>query len=245
MLINKDMKMADVIHLDHHLLHVINRFNIQLGFEDKSVETVCCEYQVNTDFFLEIVNTYHDPTYFPLKNLQRFKPTLLIDYLQKTHHYYLGIKIPEIEQYINQLTLNKKIEPIHSKLLADFFQSYKSELTTHITKEEQRVYPYVKRLEIYLSQIIDKELIIKEIKDYSIMEYEQEHDDVEAKLYDLKNIIIKYLPSPTDSSLFNKILHDLFELERDLNNHGRFENLILVPIVEKMEKDLLQKIKKS
>lgn len=245
MLINKDMKMADVIHLDHHLLHVINRFNIQLGFEDKSVETVCTEYQVNTEFFLEIVNTYHDPSYFPLKNLQRFKPTQLIDYLQKTHYYYLGIKIPQIEHFINQLTLNNKMEQVHIKLLVDFFQSYKTELTAHITKEEQRVYPYVKRLERLLSQSIDKEEIAKEIEAYSIQEYEEEHDDVEAKLYDLKNIIIKYIPSPSDSSLFNNILHDLFEFERDLNNHGRFENLILVPIVEKMEKDLLQKLKKS
>ncbi|NOU48092.1 MAG: hypothetical protein HOO86_13670, partial [Bacteroidales bacterium] len=105
--------------------------------------------------------------------------------------------------------------------------------------------PYVKRLERLLSQSIDKEEIAKEIEAYSIQEYEEEHDDVEAKLYDLKNIIIKYIPSPSDSSLFNNILHDLFEFERDLNNHGRFENLILVPIVEKMEKDLLQKLKKS
>jgi regulator of cell morphogenesis and NO signaling len=243
MLINKDMKMADVIHLDHHLLYVINRFNIQLGFEDKSVADVCAEHQVNTSFFLEIVNTYHDPSYFPLKNLKRFSPSLLIDYLQKTHHYYLGIKIPEIEQYINQLTLNNKIEPAHSKLLVDFFQSYKTELTAHISREEQRVYPYVKKLEEFLSLVDDGEVSLHEINEYSIQKYEEEHDDVEAKLYDLKNIIIKYLPSPNDSSLFNKILHDLFELERDLNNHGRFENLILVPIVEKMEKDLVKKLK--
>lgn len=239
------MKMADVIHLDHHLLYVINRFNIQLGFEDKSVEMVCAEYQVNTEFFLEIVNTYYDSSYFPLKNLQRFKPSLLIDYLQKTHHYYLGIKIPEIEHFINILTSNNKIEPEHSKLLSDFFQSYKTELTAHINREEQRVYPYVKQLEQLLTQTLDYEIIAKEIENYSIQEYEQEHDDVEAKLYDLKNIIIKYLPPPKDSSLFNKILHDLFELEHDLNNHGRFENLILVPIVEKMEKNLAQKLKNS
>jgi hypothetical protein len=41
-----------------------------------------------------------------------------------------------------------------------------------------------------------------------------------------------------NNKLLNLIVHEIFELERDLNNHGHIEDLILVPIVEKMEKDL-------
>ena len=245
MLIHKDMKMAEVIYLNHHLLHIINRFNIQLGFEDKTVEIICVENQVDTEFFLEIVNTYHDSDYFPLKNLQKFSPSLLVDYLQKTHNFYLGIKIPEIEHFINSLLEDGKEEPIHTRLLSDFFLSYKKELTSHIQREEQRVYPYVKRLEDVLRKKEISQNDLTDLKSYSIQEYEAEHEDVEAKLYDLKNIIIKYLPPPNDSTAFNRILHDLFELERDLNNHGRIENLILVPIVAKMEKVLSQKIRKN
>ena len=71
---------------------------------------------------------------------------------------------------------------------------------------------------------------------YSISQYEEDHSDIEEKLYDLKQIILKYLPNPKDSRLLNVMLHDLFELELDLNNHCRIEDMILVPIVEKMEK---------
>ncbi|MFZ4464458.1 MAG: hemerythrin domain-containing protein [Bacteroidales bacterium] len=245
MLIHKEMKMADVIHMNHHLLHIINRFNIQLGFEDKTVESICIENHVDPEFFLEIVNTYHDSNYFPLKNLQKFSPSLLVDYLQRTHHFYLGIKIPEIEHFINKLLDETKEEPIPTRLLSDFFLSYKKELTSHIQREEQRVYPYVKLLEEVLLKDEPGQDDLTDLRSYSIQEYEAEHEDVEAKLYDLKNIIIKYLPPPKDSTAFNRILHDLFELERDLNNHGRIENLILVPIVGKMEKTLSQKIRKS
>lgn len=240
MLINKDMKMADVIHLNHHLLHVLNRFGIQLGFGDKKVEEVCLNYNVNLDFFLEIVNTYHDPTYFPLKNLQKFSASLLVDYLQKTHQYYLEVKIPEIEGYIQNLIDDLVLEASHLRLLTDFFRNYKNELTTHINSEEQRVYPYALALERKLSGIdnaADDEFLTK---DYTIHVYEEDHDDVESKLFDLKNIIIKYLPSPVESSKFNVILHELFELEKDLNNHGHIEDLILIPIVEKMEKELAE-----
>jgi len=40
--------------------------------------------------------------------------------------------------------------------------------------------------------------------------------------------------------MFNIILHELFELEKDLNNHGHIEDLILVPMVERMEKEINQ-----
>ena len=41
--ITRDMKMADVIHLDYTLLPVITRFGINLGFGDRTVEKVCLE----------------------------------------------------------------------------------------------------------------------------------------------------------------------------------------------------------
>ncbi len=238
MLINKNMKMADVIHLDHHLLHIINRFGIYLGFGDQTVAEVCRNYQVNLDFFLEIVNTYHDPSYFPVGHLQKFSAGLIIDYLQKTHQYYLEVKIPELETLINQLVEEAAYETQHVELLKTFFENYKIELTDHINKEELRVYPYAYKLENKLkgtAYTIEEDTIPE---GYNIMRYEEDHDDVEAKLFDLKNIIIKYLPAPTENRRLNQILHELFELEKDLSNHGHIEDLILIPIVEKMEQEL-------
>lgn len=238
MLINKNMKMADVIHLDHHLLHIINRFGIHLGFGDQTVAEVCNNYQLNLDFFLEIVNTYHDPTYFPVGHLQNFSAGLIIDYLRKTHQFYLEVKIPEIEELINKLVEEVSYEAQHIELLKSFFENYKLELTDHISKEELRVYPYAYKLENKLrgTNYSYEEATIPE--GYTILHYEEDHDDVEAKLFDLKNIIIKYLPSPTENRRLNQILHELFELEKDLNNHGHIEDLILIPIVEKMEQEL-------
>lgn len=235
MLISKEMKMADVVHLNHHLLHVITRFGIQLGFGEKTVVEICKENNVDINFFLEIVNTFHDPAYFPVQNLLQFKASMLVDYLQKTHQYYLDFKIPEIENYISRLLSDNSLEPETKQLLSDFFQQYKSELTLHIQKEELRVYPYVLALEKYITEKSGMQELTTHLEAYSIHEYEEDHDDVEEKLFDLKNIIIKYIPKPKDSRLLNMILHELFELENDLHNHGHIEDLILVPIVEKME----------
>lgn len=239
MLINQDMKMADVIHLNHHLLHVINRFGIQLGYGEKTVKQLCAEHDVPLSFFLEIVNTFHDPGYFPVENLLQFKASRLIAYLHETHRYYLDFRIPEISNYIQRLRDDDGFGPEVKLLIQNFFSQYTHELTQHINREEQRVYPYVLSLEKYLESGGGEKELIGSLKQYSIHEYEEEHDDVESKLFDLKNIIIKYIPSPRDSRVLNLILHELFELENDLNNHAHIEDLILVPIVEKMEQEFL------
>lgn len=245
MLIHKDMKMADVIHLNHHLLHVVNRFGIQLGFGEKTVESVCEQHEVSLAFFLEIVNTFHDSSYFPVDNMKEFKAGMLVEYLHRTHQYYMNFKIPEIEKYINDLCLDNSLEEETKQLLSNFFQQYKFELTTHINKEEQRVYPYVLALENAIETGKNTDVLIEKLKIFSIHDYEEDHDDVESKLYDLKNIIIKYIPTPKDSRILNVILHEIFELENDLNNHGHIEDQILVPIVEKMEKELTARIQKN
>jgi len=243
--IHKDLKMAEVIHMNHHLLPVLNRFDIFLGFGERTVEEVCRDHQLNLHFFLEIVNTFHDSSYFPLGHLQSFKASMLIEYLQKTHAYYLDIKIPEIGKNIHEIAQTSHLEPIQKKLVLDFFDQYQNELANHINKEEQGVYPYVLRLENALHSKQTPVEVLKDLQNYSIAEYEEDHDDVESKLFDLKNILIKYLPPVSNYKLLNLILHEIFELERDLNNHGHIEDLILVPIVENMEKELRDRYLKS
>jgi hypothetical protein len=37
------------------------------------------------------------------------------------------------------------------------------------------------------------------------------------------------------------VLNALFKLENDLNDHSRIENMVLVPMIEEMEKKLIAK----
>lgn len=241
MQIHKDMKMADIIHLNYQLLPLLERFDIALGFGDKTVETVCQENKVNVDFFLEITNSYHDHNYFPRQNLQSFPVNLIIKYLQKTHSYYLDKKIPLIEHLIKELISSCKSDnKTNLRLVDQFFQGYKDELNYHIQREETRVQPYVLEIEVAFNSGKLTDSLWEKMNTYSIDDFEDEHDNMEDKLYDLKNIIIKYLPPIQNKDLCNKILSELFRLENDLNDHARIEDKVLVPKVRMMEKELLK-----
>ena len=243
--ITRDMKMADVIHFNYQLLPVITRFNIQLGFGDKTVEEVCENFDVNIDFFIEITNSFIDEDYIPQKEMGSFPVGLMVDYLKKTHCYYLEEKMPELEKMIHHMTEISDQETIKTALLKNFFLEYKTELENQILREENKVQPYVLDIEkAFLSNTLPAELE-KRIAKYSINDFANEHDNVEEKLFDLKNIIIKYLPPCKDKALCNRILMELFRLEKDLNAHASLEDKVLIPKVEEMEKIILSKIRNN
>jgi len=73
---------------------------------------------------------------------------------------------------------------------------------------------------------------------YSVSDYQEHHDNIEDKLEDLKNLLLKHLPLDNDQQIRRKLLFSLFELEYDLTIHTRIEDEILIPLVEKLERTI-------
>ena len=243
MLFRENTRMSDVIHANYLLLSILNRFDIQLGFGDKTIAEVCSEHAVNTGFFLEIINSFHDHDYFPQINLQSYSLRMILGYIRKSHQFYIEKKIPYIEKLISDLVhSSSETDKKSFKLIEEFFQGYKTELIEHIENEENNVYPYV--------LAIDKAVTSGEVNDYhyemitknSINKFADEHSNIEDKLYDLKNLIIKYLPPSNDYTLSNTLLIELFRLEQDLNDHARIEDKVLVPKVRHIENVLMKSL---
>ncbi len=229
-------KLADIIHHDYQLIPLVNRFGIRLGFGDESVADICKANHINADFFIEILNTYHDPDYFPRDRFLDFPLPLIVDYLKKTHKYYYDFYIPEIEKHLNDLMASA---PGDNKLslLTRFYLKFKQELFEHLQYEDKYTFPYVLNLhEMLLQYNAGTKPKIK--PDRSIIEFEETHSDVDSKLLDLKNIIIKYLQADYDDNACNTLLATLFNFEDDLRDHSRIEDKIMVPKVLQIEKKL-------
>jgi regulator of cell morphogenesis and NO signaling len=240
------MKMADLIHRDYRLIPVIGRFGINYGFGNKPVSEVCEQNDINVKFFLEIVNSYHDKEYFPRSELQSFQVSLITGYLSRTHDYYLKVKIPEIQSLIDQmeekvLVKNRK----NIQLLNEFFKSYQTELRKHLDNEESNIFPYINELEKAVLFKESNHWLVSKIREKTIETYERNHDSLEVKLSDLKNLIMKYLPPVLCSELCRKLLMELFLLESDLNNHARIEDKVLIPKVKQLEKTALKIFEKA
>jgi len=240
MIITPTMKMANVIIQNHHLLAIIDRFGIKLGFGERTVNQVCEQYSIPVNFFLEIVNTFNDPDFFTKRNMDAFPLSLIVGYLRKAHKFYLEVKIPEIRELINAMlkTDNDKTKKA-VYLIKNFFEDYASQLNTHIDREDKIVYPYVLLLEeAYETRNVDllRDFIFK--NDFKIEEYASSHDNIEEKLFDIKSLIIKYLEPDDNYVVSFKTLGQLAHLEDDINDHSDMENKVLIPRVKEMENSL-------
>lgn len=218
------MKMADAVLLNYTLVSVLPRFDIHLGFGDKTLSEVCRKYGVNESFFLMVCNiqTYDD--YFPTdEELLHIDMGSLIDYLKKSHDYYTGHRIATIERRLESMTGG--CEASHHAIMRKFFTEYRQEVIGHFDYEEQTVFPYVRELVAGRTSV-----------NYHINQYEENHTNIDDKLSDLKNIIIKYLPESCSSEDRSDILTEIFLFEQDLEKHTRIEDKILIPLVRQIEK---------
>lgn len=218
-LFSSSMKMADIILKNYALLTVLPRFGIQLGFGELSITEVCRRNGVNEQFFLLVSNVYTFDEYLPDEaGISTLDVESLITYLQRSHAYYTCTKIRSIEQQLEAMT--DAHQERDSRIIRSFFDEYKNEILNHFAYEEQQVFPYIKAISSG-----------GHVGDLKIDQYEQNHSNIEDKLSDLKNIIIKYLPEGYSSEVRNNVLLEIFLFEEELFKHTLIEEKILVPFV--------------
>ena len=238
MIISKETKLAELIHHNYHLIPIISRFGIKFGFGDKTVEQVCLQNNINKEFFIGIVNAFNNSEYSPFNKVQDLPLKYTVDYLLKSHNYFNNIKLPLIEKLINKLVWEDADHKKNKDILKKFFDQYRKEVIEHTANEEREVYPFILTLEeCYLGGTAD-EKCMKNLKNKSVKDYEETHDELNSALLDLKNIIIKYLPPPDNSEITDRILTEIFSLEKDMEDHTEIEDTVLVPIALKMENEL-------
>ncbi|MGL4293505.1 MAG: hemerythrin domain-containing protein, partial [Bacteroidales bacterium] len=146
----------------------------------------------------------------------------LVDFLKRTHAYFIHYRLPRLHEMLRELIAGA--DELHQSLLLDFFSKYEQEVRRHMEFEDTKVYPYVIRR--YEGSYRGK---------YNIDYYEKQHNDIEKKINDLRNIILKYLPPLPDVNRMNDLLYDLFQAEEDLNRHTFIEEHLLFPAVKYYE----------
>ena len=240
-MITREWPMYRVVLENHQLLPLLPRFNLKLGFGEKSVDEVCRTHGVNTDFFLEIANAYLDELYVPEEGLALFSLSTMVDYITSTHSYFTDIALPVVEEKIFRLMAHSALSEREVNLVTDFFNDYKEDFMAHLSQEEEHILPYVVELERQSTQKEPDPDFIQKLQTYSIREFEKEHDRLETSLRHLSELIIKYLPPFDDLQLCHQVLNDLVALMKDLVDHADVEDKVLIPRVTELERKLLNR----
>ena len=223
---NSRMKMADLVASDISLLSILQRLEIKLGFGEATVAEVCARHSISAELFLMICNIYSFRDYEPqIETLTGEDIRSITMYLRASHRYYRTICFPALHDNIHRMV--KELDEISRRLIDKFYDDYDSEVSNHFQYEEEVVFPYIERL---LNNSGNGN------GEYSISLFGHSHGNVNEKLNDLSNIIIKYLNGEYASQLRFEILAEINSIGNDLLKHSDIENKLLVPLVEKIEK---------
>lgn len=220
------MKMADLVASDISLLSILQRLGIALGFGEATVAEVCKLHNISADLFLMICNIYSFRSYCPqIETLTDDDIRNITTYLRASHKFYSTICFPALHNNIHRMV--KELDDVSRRLIDKFFDDYDNEVSNHFQYEEDVVFPYIENL-------IDNNKAGN--SEYRISLFEHNHGNVNEKLNDLSNIIIKYLNGKCAPQLRFEILGQIHHIGNDLLKHSDIENKLLVPLVEKIEK---------
>ncbi|MDY4650165.1 MAG: helix-turn-helix transcriptional regulator [Muribaculaceae bacterium] len=217
-----DDKMIDIISDNYSMLQGLNAFGIRLGFGDKSVEEVCHEQDVDCYTFLAVVN-YIINDYAPKGNDDRICAKTLLAYLRASHRYFLDYQLPGIRKKLEDALLPGGDL---TTLILRLYDEYSRDIHLHMRYEEKTLFPYVEAL-----------MAGEPKSNYNVEMFAKYHSDTTAKLQELKNIIIKYLPhDDLSNNQLTTTLFDIYNIEEWLSNHSNVEEMIFVPAIRLLEK---------
>ena len=218
-----NMKVADLVEANYRLLGVLARVGIDGSFGEKTVSEVCLQGGVDPDTVILLCEVYSRPNFTPtVEMLHHSHVGDILRYLHQSHDYYLNSALVAMESAIARL-----LEPCQKRqqeVVWDFFRGYQIELRNHFAFEEMEVIPYVQDL-----------IIGRQRSGFSIARFEENHSNIDEKLSDFKNLVMKSLPASCDKQARIELLLRVFALQEDLKCHTYIEDHILVPMVRLLE----------
>ncbi len=210
-----NMKMADLINSAPCLLSVADRLSIRFGFGEASVEE-CCKRDGKDPFtFLSICRTALSEDYLPSETeLCRIRVADVTAFLKNSHDSYQNSWLPGMEKAIGETLVGRP--EAQQKVISEFFRKFKNELGVHFELEEKKIFPSL--------EAIGK-------GKGSIRVFQHEHGEIEEKIQDLINLLLKYLVYEKQDPKVTWLLSFLYAFKEDLIIHSRIEDRLILPLI--------------
>ncbi len=232
----KEKTVGELVAEDYRKAEVFKKFGIDFCCGGgKTVKDVCekkgVDYAVLEKELLDAEKKAGSDT----TNFNEWKLDALADYIVEKHHTYVKENIPML------LEFSKKVARVHGNAnpevvkIADLFQEAADELTHHMMKEENVLFPYIKELANKQKNGSNGLHPPFGTVQNPIRMMEMEHEQVGDLLKQIAELSGNYTPPAHACNTYRVEYFKLKEFEDDLHRHIHLENNILFPKAIELE----------
>ncbi len=170
-------------------------------------------------------------------NYNSWKLDFLADYIVNTHHEYVKNKLPELNFYTN------KVARVHGDRHPELFEilrlflDIEAEMTSHMAKEEQILFPYIKQLAQAKQHGDGIEVPHFGSVRYPIEMMEHEHDSAGRIMEEIQTLTNNFEPPADACTTYRVMFQNLQAFQDDLHKHVHLENNILFPKALEIENE--------
>lgn len=224
---------------DYRTATVFQKYGIDFCCKGgKSLDEVCESRNLDTDVLLKELAEAANTGNGPQADFQLWPLDLLADYIEKKHHRYIQQHAPALLQYLEKLC---KVHGAHHPELFEInkeFTAADSELTSHMKKEEQILFPYIRNMvALQHGGGPFRQAGFGTVKNPIAMMM-QEHDTEGERFSRMASLSGNYTPPADGCTTYRVAFAMLKEFEADLHLHIHLENNMLFPKAAELEKSL-------
>lgn len=203
-----------------------------------SIEKACAKKNVDLAV-LEKELSEVDAVKDLIEDYDKWDLDFLMIYIENVHHTYVRESLPLISQYANKVA---KVHGHHYEevvIINQLFHEVANELTSHLQKEEQVLFPFIKQL------VTAKKENTKNITapfgtvNNPIKMMEHEHENAGDIFKEISRLTNNYTPPAEACNTFKALYAKLEEFEQDLHQHIHLENNILHPKAIELEEEII------
>ncbi|MDZ7805558.1 MAG: iron-sulfur cluster repair di-iron protein [Gracilimonas sp.] len=195
----------------------------------RTLEKACTSKKIEIDTVISELESLQN-TGETEHNYNDWSLDFLADYIVNNHHSFVRKMLPELAFYA------EKVSGVHGDRdpelndIRELVYTLRAEITAHLQKEEEDLFPQIKDLVRENKTGSVKEAIVEALED--------EHDsagEIMAKIEELTN---GFNPPSNACSSYRVLFKNLQGFQNDLHKHVHLENNILFPKALKLEKSL-------
>lgn len=224
-----EQTLASIVTDNSATVPVLEKYNLDFCCKRKrTLSEACKENGLLVDDIIKEFATILPTTSTKQMPIKEMNCEQLIGYILINHHFYVKQIMPTIAGHLDKVANKHGERFLYMVQVYQLFLEVQAEMTSHMQKEEQILFPRIKKVEEMVTDENSSGISTIDL-DGPISVMMNEHDHAGDLLYKIRNLTNNYQEPVGACTTFKVVLNELKEFEEDLHKHVHLENFHLFP----------------